>query len=187
MSHKMRHVGPPTPSISWRTLVASSEDPIKFAAELQGALQELTDNGYNIVSQLQRAGSIIVTGQKVTMPVNPFYTEPQPPGPAPAPQRARMVQPAPQPQKVLQGSTSNEVLYHYIEHGKDKQQAFPSMVEALRLVKEHLGYSSLNGDTPVCPVRLVAVAMTQYDLTAIPALLKMYAAELGPAATKPLG
>jgi hypothetical protein len=185
MTAKMRH-GAQNPRISWKTLVARSEDPFEFARELQSCFQELTDGGFNIVSQLMRGGAMVITGQRVEM-LNPFpLSEPQPPGPMPMPpaaqqpQRARIVQPQPRP---LQSASSTEVLYHWLEHGQGKQKSYPSMVDALRAVKGHIEV----GDPPILPVSIVAVSMTKYDLVSIPALLKMYAEELKLPVDKPLG
>jgi hypothetical protein len=171
-------IGPPGQKIVWKTLAVTSKDPVQFAHDLESALQELTDSGFNIISQMARDGSLVITANQM---INERETLAPPPDTQPsASLRRRIVE---MPAARSQGNTTDEVLYHYIEHGKQEQKAFPSIVEALRLVKEHLALSAGNGTT-LTPICLIAVTQTYFDITSLPTLLRTFAEDLS--AEKPL-
>lgn len=185
MSQRQRmKISPPQPKVAWKTVAVTGDDAHVFARNLESALQELTDNGYHITSQVMRDGATIITGQRMenTLPSDEQDRRMDAPTqPPPAPRRRRVLEKTAAPPTP---GTVDEVLYHYIEHGKQLQKSFPSMVDALRLVKEHLGRSSLRGEDTVTPICLIATSMTYFDVTAIPYLLKTFAEDL--AAPKPL-
>ena len=181
MSQRQRmKISPQQPKVTWKTVAVTGDDPHAFAKGLESALQEMTDNGYHITSQVMRDGATIITGQRVenAIPSDDQDRQMESPTQPPPPPRRRVVSKAPTTK------TTDEVLYHYIEHGKQTQKSFPSMVDALRVVKEHLGRSTLRGEDPVAPICLIATSMTYFDVTSIPYLLKTFAEDL--AAPKPL-
>lgn len=175
MSSKSKMRIPGQPRVNWKTLVASSKDPHTFAGELQSALQELSNEGYNVVSQITRDGAVIVTGQRVVIEVVAFANPPIQPGPAP---HRRIVQPQ---AAMPRGTPKEETMYHYFKNGEEVQENFPSMVEALRVVREHI-----SGDGgAITPMSLLHVCAMHYDLTSFPALLRVHADALN--ADKPPG
>jgi hypothetical protein len=174
MSSKSKMRIPGQPRINWKTMVASSKDPHTFAGELQSALQELSNEGYNIVSQISRDGAVIVTGQRVITEGVAFANPPIQPGQAPA---RRIVQ---APTAMPRGTPKEETMYHFFRNGEEIHETFPSMVEALRTVREHI-----SGDGAITPVSLLHVCAMHYDLKSFPALLRVHADALN--ADKPLG
>jgi hypothetical protein len=161
------------PSIDWKTLAVTAQDPLEFAKGLQTALQELTDNGYNIVSQVARGEAVIITGQRVMVgAVQSFENS--------VAQGARRALPTRAPAPV-HGVAREEVLYHFTDNKKEKQLAFPTMVEALRIVEKHLNDAS----GAFAPISLVVVTMTQYDLPSFVGLLRAH--EVALREDKPLG
>jgi hypothetical protein len=148
--------------LEWRTIAVAGQDPLVFAKELQGALQELTDSGFTINSQMQRDNALIITASRVTQ-------LPQEAQPAPPPVLRRRI--IDLPAAHTQGATTEEVLYHFVENGRQKQLSFPTLVEALRVVKRHL-------EVEILPINLTTVSMTRFEPLAFPTLLKLFAEEL---------
>ncbi len=157
----------------------TGDDPLQFAKSFESSLQELTDGGYDIVNQIGRGNAVIITGRKVEMSDGFFQKAPPPPPPH---ERRRMVPQSTRPT----GSTTEEVLYHYIADGKTQQKAFPSLVEALRAVKAHMDAPMVAGVSPVCPVSIVTVSMTKFELPMFSTLLKAFSDDLHDE-DKPLG
>ena len=171
-------ITPPQPKVAWKTLAVTSKDPLVFAQELEGALQEMTDGGFNIISQMARDGAVIITGQRVDLIASPDMLAlfsasqvPQAPG-----LRRRIVE---VPSARSTGTTSDEVLYHYLAFGKQNQQQFATLVDALRVVQKHV-----EGPDDIVPISLITVTMTRFEPAALPALFKTFAEDLR--ADKPL-
>lgn len=154
------------PKLTWRTIAVTAKDPLEFARELETALQELTDGGFNIVSQMGRDGAVVITAQKIGQ--EPPVDVPPETQPAPVAYRRRIVD---APAARSQGNTTDEVLYHYFEHGVQQQQRFPGLVEALRVVKQHL-------QEDIIPASLSTVTITHFEQRAFPALLKAFEDDL---------
>lgn len=160
-------------------MAVTGDDPLQFAKSLESSLQELTDGGFNIINQVMRGSSVIITGQKVEMTDGFFQKNQTQPPPH---ERRRIVQSPARPT----GTTTEEVLYHFIEDGKTKQKSFPSLVEALRAVKVHMDAPMVQGVAPVCPVSIVTVSMTKFELPMFSTLLKAFSEDLHDE-DKPLG
>lgn len=146
--------------MDWKTIAIDTPDPVAFAKELQSTLQELTDDGFQLTSQMHRGEALIITANRVH---NIGDTLPAPPV------RRRVVLPS---TPSAQGLPSDEVLYHYLEKGLQKQLICGSMVDALRAVKEHLK----NDD--VLPLNITSVTMTRFEPDVFPTLFKMFVEEL---------
>jgi hypothetical protein len=161
-------INPREPKAVWRTIAVTNKDPLVFAKELESALQELTDAGFNIVSQMTRDSALVITGQKVEMPAEPqaYGTAPTQPPPG---LRRRIVDTG----RREHGATTDEVLYHYMEGGEQKQEKFADLVDALRVLKMHL-----TGTADVVPISLMTVTMTRFEPEALPLLLKTFADDL---------
>lgn len=161
MSPRMR-VNPPVPKVKWKVLAVGDKDPERFAEKMQSALQGLVDDGFSIVSQMQRSDALIITATRM--------------GAEEEPRLARR-RPAALPKT---GSVTEEVLYHYLENGTQKQASRTSMVDMLRLVLNHLGRDD------VLPVSLVAATMTRFEPKDFPSLLKLFGEELAHGESEPL-
>jgi hypothetical protein len=153
--------------LEWRTIAVTAKDPLAFAKDLQSALQELTDGGFIITGQMQLTDALIITASRVLAPTPEAHSE----LPQRTPLRRRVVE---FHTARAQGAGTEEVLYHYVDHvdGQQKQKPFPTLVDALRQVKEHL-----RTDT-VLPVNITTVSMTRFEPPAFPMLLKMFAEDL---------
>jgi hypothetical protein len=169
---------PSQPKVDWHTISVSNPDPTAFAAELKAALQEMTDAGYNITSQLVRGQALVIVGQRIVMPSNTpelfrstsHGQQPALPPPPPLPaHRRRIVEPT-------NSVGTKEVLYHFLENGKSEQRVFPDILSALRLIQEQLGATDHVPD--IVPISLVVASMTHFEPKNFPALLKTYRAEL---------
>jgi hypothetical protein len=153
------------PKVEWKTVAASNPDPSLFAEEVERALHSLTDNGFNVVSQLPRNGALIITGQRIVM------AEGQTPAPTPDHSSTR--------RRILdapvraQCAEAYEVLYHYLEHGEQKQKRYATMVEALRVVMEHL-----KSQSDIVPINVIAFTTTVFEQEELPSLLKTFARDL---------
>jgi hypothetical protein len=172
MSAKRAKSTPPMALIStaakvvWTTAAITAEDPAIFAEDLGRTLQRLTDQGYAIINQMTRGAALIVTAQKILQvqaPVSP----PQP-----------VVMTSLSFPSTGARAASQEVLYHYVEWGTQKQLRFTSMAEALRLVRIHLSDDSQPRD--ILPLDISVMTVESYDAKLIPALLREYAKELQP-------
>lgn len=151
--------------LQWKTMVVDDPDPLVFAQRLQAALQEVSDGNYTINSQMVRGSAHVIVASRVEMePHLPAETQP------PEPFRRRVVE---APTARQQGATSEEVLYHFIQNGRQEQRAFPGLVDALRLVHQHLQQRD-----DVLPVNITTLTMTRFDPEAFPMLLKMFAEDL---------
>lgn len=165
------------PQVLWKTLAIANEDPHAFAQALEAGLQELTDNGYNLVSQIPRGTALILTGQRVLSQLATPLILPSESGPAPEPRRRRLVDTPPS------GQRSEEVLYHYREGGAQKQLWFGRFAEALRTLRTHLERT----DDVVEPLSITLSSMTRYEASSWVALLRAFAHELdSPPPNKPL-
>ena len=166
-----------SPKIDWKTKAVTAKDPQEFSLELQRALQELTDGDYKIVNQLIRGDALVITGQKVDMSVlhSPrrldAVTVPPPGG------QRRIVASAAPSEKVTE-----EVLYHYREFGVQKQRSFATLVEALRLVKEHI---FAPGD--IVPISITCITLATFEPSSWPGLFKAFEDALEETPNKPLG
>ena len=150
--------------LEWRTIAVSADDPLVFAKGLQSALQELTDSGFTIVSQMPRGEALIITASRV----HEDSPEMSPELPTHTTLRRRVVE---MPSARAQGATTEEVLYHYIENGTQRQQSFSTLIEALRVVKAQL-------EVDMLPINITTVSMTRFEPLAFPMLLKMFAEDL---------
>jgi hypothetical protein len=162
------------PKVHWKTVAVTGDDPHSFAHALEAALQEMTDNQFQVVSQTVRGAAIIITGQRVDTPLGmqeQVAAQTQPPL-SRIPARRAVVE------QVPKGVMHEEVLYHCIEQGEQVQKVFPSLVDALRLVSDHLRVSPPSGVDPIIPVGLTILNTTTFDITAFPYLLRGFADKL---------
>lgn len=174
---------PKLPHVEWKTRAVTGVDAAAFAKDLALALQEMTDSGFTIVSQVMRGDAIIITGQRVESMQEPqamFSVSPA------TSTRRRIVD---YPTGEAAG-VSKEVLYHYIENGQPQQRSFHDVVDALRLVQAHLAAPSVPYSSTaagVIPVRITAVELRVFELRSFPALLKAFADELRNKPSEPVG
>lgn len=151
----------------WKIVAVVDADPLAFASKLEQTLQFLTDNDFQIVSQMLRGEALLITAHRCTTAAT------APTIPAPENPRRRVVElPAQAP-----GSTHEEVLYHYVltnAFGEKSpfQRVFTNMPEALRLVSEHI----MRED--ILPVSLVTTMLTTFEPAAFPMLLKTFAEDI---------
>src|SRR5580692_7500716 len=69
MSSRPRmRTNPPRPKVQWKTVAVTGDDPHAFALALEAALQEMTDNQFQVVSQTVRGAAVVITGQRVELP-----------------------------------------------------------------------------------------------------------------------
>ena len=150
--------------LEWKVVVVDDPDPLVFAKSLQAALQEVTDGNYTINSQMLRGAAHVIVASRVHAEVPPApETQPE------ASFRRRVIE---LPSARQQGATTEEVLYHYTQDGRQHQKSFPSLVDALRVVQQHLQ----RGD--VLPVNITTLCTTRFELESFPMLLKMFAEDL---------
>jgi hypothetical protein len=171
-------IAPPQPKVVWKTVAVTGDDPLTFARALESALQEMTDSGFDLVGQHTRGDAVILTLRKIESPFNTQPLDQPTPQPQPAQRRpgGRIVaHPLPPPPHVVE-----EVVYFFREKEHDKSLVFPSMPEALRIVKEHLAKDD------VLPVRLVVSNIVYFEPVAIPHLLRTFASNLAQIPDKPL-
>lgn len=161
MQKQRMRIGP-MPKLEWKTIAITAEDPIIFARELQTALQELTDSGFNITGQLQRGTALVISASRLHAP------EAQA-----APLRRRIVD-LPSARQV--GAPAEEVLYHFTEYGAPQQKAFPTLIDALRLLAEHLKKPQEH----ILPVNITTLSMTRFEPESFAYLLRMFAEDLQP-------
>ena len=158
MQNQRMRIGPP-PKPQWKTVAIATPDPIAFARELQTSLQELTDQGYVINSQMARGDALIITASRL------------PPTEPPPALRRRVVD---LPSARSSGVPFEEVLYHYLEAGEQKQRNYPSLVDALRALKEDLGREGVSA------VNNATVSLTSFEPESLSYLLRMFAEDLQP-------
>lgn len=155
--------------IEWRAIAVTAADPTEFASTLQHALQGLSDAGFSLAGQYQRGTGHILLGQRVVQ-------EQEAPGPTipPPPPLARPTGSlATLRAQAALGQNETSFFYHFISPDGPQHVRFTSMVEALRLVREHV-----DGDGGFVPGYLVAMAVTTFEAPALSGLLKAYAEEL---------
>ena len=153
---------PNSPRAKWRVVIIAEKSVDRFAYKLETALQQLSDDGWQMMSREYRGTDLIITACRIE--AEPVQVGPRLPQPPP-----RRVIP-----HDIKNEPYNEVLYSY-SPGPGHEvvtKKFDSMLAALRLLKEHL-----EGDWPL-PIKLVRCALTIYDVKAIPGLLRLYAKEL---------
>ena len=167
MENRMR----PMQMVEWDVIPVTDSDPLEFAKNLKVALQRLSDEGFSIVSQMQRGSALVITAHRVRM-------EEASVGLGAGRQVARVGDavrvpgtPLLQPRPAL-GDLKEEVLYYFKEGEEQKRQVFPSMLEALRMLLTHLA-----GDN-VLPIRIVATTATYFDPPVFKELLRLFAEEL---------
>lgn len=169
-------IAPPQPKVTWKTLAVTSKDALAFARELERSLQEITDEGFQLVSQQVRGDSVILTGQKVDMScdvvsaamrgLSEQHDHHPPPVRSPVTGRRRIID------TPSEGVTRKEVLYYYFEDKQQKHAVYPDLLAALRVVKGHLD------DTRILPISLVVTSATRFELKELPALLRTFKADL---------
>lgn len=146
----------------WKVQAVSEKDPHKFAAAVEATLQELSDGNWQLLGQVYRGDTLIITACR------PEPVPESPPTEVRHPlRRAVSYQP--------KGDQYQEVLYSYAPApgAAVVTQKCATMVEALTLLKTHLE----GGDWPL-PIKIVACSMSIYEAKTIPALLKLHAKEL---------
>jgi hypothetical protein len=158
------------PRLEWRTIAITSPDPVEYARSMQMTLQELSDNGFNVLSMTQRGAAQIILANRQLGP------EPHPPGPIPGP-TLPPPPPAPTPQlarrptsDLVHQNSEEQFVYHYLSPAGPKDQRFTSLVEALRIIRSHV-----DGDGTHVPGYLVAMSVTTFETPALGALLRAYA------------
>jgi hypothetical protein len=158
------------PRVEWRTVCIDDVDPQKFANNMQTALQMLSDAGFNILAQYARGAAQIILAQRVVQ------EQVHPPGPIPGP---TMPAPPPLPHATRRAATpptsiaEERFVYHFLSPQGPQDVNFTSMVEALRLAREHV-----DGDGSCVPGYLVAMSVTTFEAPAIGNLLRAYAQEI---------
>lgn len=163
-------VNSPMTRFEWKVIAVISQDPMAFAQELEGALQELSSEGYDLVSQLPRGSALVITGRRLSLPSPVRTTMPPPPPPLQVPgSRLRMTE---MPLARKQGVTTDDVFYYYLEDGEQKSRHFETFVAALRVVRKHL---TLEG---IVPISLVAATTTRFEVPALPMLFKAFEEDL---------
>lgn len=171
MNKQRMRIGPHPVKLEWRTMAISAKDPLVFARELQSALQELTDSGFTIASQMQRAEGLII----VASCVRESAPEATPEMRMPSMQRRRVVE---MPHARAQGATTEEVLYHFIDARRgQKQRSFPTLIEALREVKKDLE-AKKDAGPEILPINITTISMTRFEPESFTLLLKMFAEDL---------
>jgi hypothetical protein len=148
----------------WRVIAVAEKDPTRFASHLEEVLQELSDNGWQLMNQVYRGEALIITVCRV-----------EPMGAATAPE-VRL--PPPPPRRTvsheMKGDSYQEVLYSFCP-GPGLEvvtQKFDSILGALILLQRHM-----QGEWPM-PIKIVKCALTIYEAKTIPALLRLYAKDL---------
>lgn len=165
--HKQRmRIAPGAPPAEWKTLVVDADDPVVFAQQLQTSLQELTNENFTIVNQMQRGCAHIIVANRI-------QPAPAPRAPAAAARRC-LVEATTAPPR---GDTSEEVLYHYYDGKEQKQAAFPTLLDAVRAMKDHYT-AACRGTGDAVPISIVTVSTTRFEFEGFSALLKMFAEEL---------
>lgn len=157
-------INPSPMKVVWKTWAVMGDHPGVFAERLAAALQELTDEGYSLVSQMPRDGAIIITGQKtdgVFSVAEAAHLGLTPP--ASFSNRRRLVEP---PKATIPEPSRSEALYHYLQDGEQKQEWFERFGDAMALVRRHLASSD------ILPIRVVAVS--HFEPEAFPALLEAF-------------
>ncbi len=180
MSHRQNmRVQVKPPKLDWRTIAIADTDPVAFARSLQTALQELTDNQYNIVTQLTRGTAHIILANRVMLDTAvegsmlPTIPPPLQSRATPRAARAVLAKTSVGPAVVRSMADCEIYYYHYLSPDGPQDRSFDSMVGALRLVREHvLG----NGD--FVPGYLVCMVTTTFESPAFSALLRTYAEEI---------
>lgn len=162
------------PRVEWRAIAINDPEPMDYACNLQAALQMLADGGWSILSMYTRGPAQIILAQRA------LAEPPHPPGPIPGPTMppppplpgagaTRMRAPAPVPQS----SVEEQFVYHYLSPQGPQDKRFTSMVEALRVVREHI-----DGDGSCVPGYLVVMSVTTLEAPALLGLLKSYANDI---------
>jgi hypothetical protein len=154
--------------IEWSVIAVADPSPQTFAAKLQGVLQQLTDDGYSIVSQMGRGEALIVTAQRPHQNQRALVPSPRSVVRTSDTTRHRVVE---MPQLV--GEVVEEVLYYYVENKEQKHLAFKTLLEALRVVEPHLAQGA-----DVLPIKLVSSTLTYFGPPSFVPLLRLFAEEL---------
>ena len=152
-------IGARQPKLEWKTIAISDTDPSVFAQSLQEALQELSDGGYNILMQLTRGTAHIILANRLAAD-EPSATLPPPP-------------PLRRVRHPHTGRIEEVVTYHWLHNKESLHATFPSLLDALRLVRQHV-----NEDAGVLPAYLVATTSTTFEASSFPMLLHAYSEEL---------
>lgn len=158
---------PPGMRARWRVVAVADKDPHRFASHLESALQELSDNGWQLMTQVYRGEALILTTCRVESVL---------PSPELAPQGTRLPPPPlrrPVP-PTMKGDAYHEVLYSYCPApgATVVTEKFDSLLGALTLLQEHM-----QNEWPL-PIKIVKCELTIYEAKTIPALLRLYAKEL---------
>ena len=174
MSIRQRmRINSPSMKVTWKTWAVVGADPVVFAEKLAAALQELTDEGYHLVSQMPRDGAIIITGQKTEGPFSETEAHhlglaPTIPPPRAFSNRRRLVVPElPEESEITLRASSTEVLYHYLENGEQHQERFDEMEDVVPVLRKHL-----TGEKDILPISCVTVLRFEPDV--FPALLAAF-------------
>ena len=143
----------------WRVVSIADKDPNSFAGHLEATLQDLSDTGWQLMSQTYRGEALILTACRMAA-VEPPVVQP--------PTQRRTVT------HETKGDAYNEVLYSYVPGPgvPAVTEKFESLMGALILLEEHM-----QRDWPL-PIKIVKCALTIYEAKAIPALLRLYAKDL---------
>jgi hypothetical protein len=155
--------------IEWRTVAVSATDTVEYAAQLQSSLQELSDAGFNILSQQQRGTALIILAQRVVVDQSHQpgpISGPEPPLPPPPPlSKLRM--------QANLNAHADQFVYHFISPDGPQARRFTTMVDALRMVREHV-----DGDGRFVPGCLLTMTVSTYEGHALGGLLKAYASDI---------
>lgn len=146
----------PAPKLQWKVVAVLAKEPAAFAAELERVLQELTDQGFAIHGQLPHGGGLIVSASRL------------PPADMASLRRRVVGLPSVPPT----GEAYEEVLYHFMENGEQKQRSFPTLIDVLRVLREDLGRPG------ILPLNLTTIAMTRFEPPSFAHLLRMFAKDL---------
>jgi len=68
----------PRSNVEWKVIAVDEADALSFAHKLQQVLTELTEQGYNVVSQMTRGSALIITATKLLSSPQQEATPPPP-------------------------------------------------------------------------------------------------------------
>lgn len=97
-------------------VAVTATNPKKFAEELDYETNELINQGYAITGHIERGGALIIVGSRILPVAIPGNLPPEQPM-----------------------DTTSEVVYRFTDGSREMQvRCFPSLGEAIKLIKEHL-------------------------------------------------
>ncbi len=158
----MRNTG----KVEWKSLAVANEDPHEFAAAFAAALQEMANEGYNVINQITRNSAIIITGQRVDSTETPLL-------PASDSSRTYVVEMTkPSNDGTIRNPRTREVTYYFMQGGQQMQRTFPALEDAVQLLREHLGQTE-----DVVPIAMADISVRRYEAEDFSTLLRSFPEE----------